>query len=335
MPSQMELEVSGIVQSLLQGSGELQQESSGHLQPNKKVIIGMIEQLQMVLFPEYFVKKRVSQHAAEYYIGSILDEIYINLVDQITLALLQREEFQDADERRRRAEAISIAGQFLTTLPKIQSYLYMDVDAAFDGDPAAFNKDEIIFSYPGLYAIMVNRLAHELHLLKVPLIPRIMTEHAHGLTGIDIHPGATIGKYFFIDHGTGVVIGETTEIGDWVKIYQGVTLGGLSTRAGPGACAIISVIPPLRTGSPFTPAPPSWVAKHGSGKAPSSVVTPLSRSRFRRIPESVSAIRIWNFRVMRWQRRISANTGIKSTKRSGSRWTWPLFFRIALALREQ
>ncbi len=234
MPSQMELEVSGIVQSLLQGSGELQQESSGHLQPNKKVIIGMIEQLQMVLFPEYFVKKRVSQHAAEYYIGSILDEIYINLVDQITLALLQREEFQDADERRRRAEATSIAGQFLTTLPKIQSYLYMDVDAAFDGDPAAFNKDEIIFSYPGLYAIMVNRLAHELHLLKVPLIPRIMTEHAHGLTGIDIHPGATIGKYFFIDHGTGVVIGETTEIGDWVKIYQGVTLGGLSTRAGQG-----------------------------------------------------------------------------------------------------
>lgn len=234
MPSQMELEVSGIVQSLLQGSGELQQESSGHLQPNKKVIIGMMEQLQMVLFPEYFVKKRVSQHAAEYYIGSILDEIYINLVDQITLALLQREEFRDADERRRRAEATSIAGQFLATLPKIQSYLYMDVDAAFDGDPAAFNKDEIIFSYPGLYAIMVNRLAHELHLLKVPLIPRIMTEHAHGLTGIDIHPGATIGKYFFIDHGTGVVIGETTEIGDWVKIYQGVTLGGLSTRAGQG-----------------------------------------------------------------------------------------------------
>lgn len=110
----------------------------------------------------------------------------------------------------------------------------MDVDAAFDGDPAAFNKDEIIFSYPGLYAIMVNRLAHELHLLKVPLIPRIMTEHAHSLTGIDIHPGATIGKHFFIDHGTGVVIGETTEIGDWVKIYQGVTLGGLSTRAGQG-----------------------------------------------------------------------------------------------------
>lgn len=236
MPSQMELGVSGIVQSLLKGTGEIQRERNGlvHLQPNKKAITGMIEQLQMVLFPEYFVKKRVSQHAEEYYIGSILDEIYINLVDQITLALLQREEFRDADERCRRSEATCIAGQFISTLPKIQNYLYMDVDAAFDGDPAAFNKDEIIFSYPGLYAIMVNRLAHELHLLKVPLIPRIMTEHAHSLTGIDIHPGATIGKHFFIDHGTGVVIGETTEIGDWVKIYQGVTLGGLSTRAGQG-----------------------------------------------------------------------------------------------------
>jgi serine O-acetyltransferase len=110
----------------------------------------------------------------------------------------------------------------------------MDVQAAFDGDPAAFNRDEIIFSYPGFYAITVNRIAHELHLLKIPLIPRIMTEHAHSQTGIDIHPGATIGKYFFIDHGTGVVIGETTTIGDRVKIYQGVTLGGLSTRAGQG-----------------------------------------------------------------------------------------------------
>jgi serine O-acetyltransferase len=106
------------------------------------------------------------------------------------------------------------------------------VQAAYDGDPAAYNKDEIIYSYPGLYAILVNRLAHELFLLGVPLIPRVMTEHAHSKTGIDIHPGATIGKYFFIDHGTGIVIGETTEIGDNVKIYQGVTLGALSTRGG-------------------------------------------------------------------------------------------------------
>ncbi|MBQ2474327.1 MAG: serine acetyltransferase, partial [Ruminococcus sp.] len=101
-----------------------------------------------------------------------------------------------------------------------------------DGDPAAYNKDEIICTYPGLYAIFSNRIAHELFLLGVPLIPRIMTEHAHSLTGIDIHPGTTIGKYFFIDHGTGIVIGETTEIGNNVKIYQGVTLGALSTRGG-------------------------------------------------------------------------------------------------------
>lgn len=236
MPSQMELGVNGIVRNLLNCSERRQQGSQGlvHLQPDKKMIIAMIEQLQMVLFPDYFVKKKVSRYAAEYYVGSILDEIYICLVDQITLVLLQREAFQGAAEAVRRREATRIVEQFVATLPKIQSYLYMDVDAAFDGDPAAFNKDEIIFSYPGLYAIMVNRLAHELHLLEVPLIPRIMTEHAHSLTGIDIHPGATIGQHFFIDHGTGVVIGETTEIGNWVKIYQGVTLGGLSTRAGQG-----------------------------------------------------------------------------------------------------
>lgn len=107
-----------------------------------------------------------------------------------------------------------------------------DVQAAFDGDPAAFNKDEIIFSYPRLFAVMVNRIAHELYLLNILLIPRIMTEYAHNATGIDIHPGATIGKYFFIDHGTGIVIGETAVIGENVKIYQGVTLGALSTRGG-------------------------------------------------------------------------------------------------------
>lgn len=170
MPSQMELGVSGIVQNLLKGTGETQQKSNVlvHLQPDKKAIIAMIEQLQMVLFPDYFVKKKISRYAAEYYIGSILDEIYISLVDQVTMVLLQREDFKDTGEAQRRAEATSVVEQFIATLPNIQSYLYMDVDAAFDGDPAAFNKDEIIFSYPGLYAIMVNRLAHELHLLKVP-----------------------------------------------------------------------------------------------------------------------------------------------------------------------
>lgn len=122
--------------------------------------------------------------------------------------------------------------RFLDKLVEVQDILVTDVDAAYEGDPAAYSKDEIIYSYPGIYAIMVYRLAHELQLLEVPLIPRIMTEHAHSKTGIDIHPGAQIGKYFFIDHGTGIVIGETTVIGEHVKVYQGVTLGGLSTSGG-------------------------------------------------------------------------------------------------------
>lgn len=236
MPSQMESKVKQVVQQLLAGAEAMQQsgEETIHLQPDKSAIITIIEQLQTVLFPDYFIKKKVSHYATEYYIGSVLDEIYTSLTRQITLALIQGEEYRHADKATRKAKAVEITGQFIETLPRIQSYLAMDVEATFVGDPAAFNTDEIIFSYPGLYAIMVNRLAHELHLLKVPLIPRIMTEHAHSLTGIDIHPGATIGKHFFIDHGTGIVIGETTEIGEWVKIYQGVTLGGLSTRAGQG-----------------------------------------------------------------------------------------------------
>ena len=122
--------------------------------------------------------------------------------------------------------------KFLRRLPEVRAFLDTDLQAALDGDPAATCYDEIIFAYPGLYAISVSRLAHELFLLGVPIVPRIMTEHAHSHTGIDIHPGATIGRYFFIDHGTGIVIGETTVIGEHVKVYQGVTLGALSTRGG-------------------------------------------------------------------------------------------------------
>ncbi|MBQ1517344.1 MAG: serine acetyltransferase, partial [Clostridia bacterium] len=129
-------------------------------------------------------------------------------------------------------KAGEITQSFLETLPKMRDYLQTDVEAAYNGDPAAFSTDEIIFCYPGMYAITTYRIAHELYLLGVPMIPRIISENAHSVTGIDIHPGATIGKYFFIDHGTGVVIGETTVIGNNVKIYQGVTLGALSTRKG-------------------------------------------------------------------------------------------------------
>jgi serine O-acetyltransferase len=142
---------------------------------------------------------------------------------------------QSGDGTRRKCanyEAYQITAEFLKKIPKIREYLEGDLQALLEGDPAANGYGEIILSYPGLFAITVNRMAHELYLLDVPLIPRIMTEYAHSVTGIDIHPGASIGKNFFIDHGTGIVVGETTIIGDHVKIYQGVTVGALSTRGG-------------------------------------------------------------------------------------------------------
>ena len=130
------------------------------------------------------------------------------------------------------AQAYCLALTFCHKIPHVRALVDTDIEATYDGDPAAYNKDEIVLSYPGLLATTINRLAHELFLLNVPLIPRIMTEYAHSRTGIDIHPGATIGEYFFIDHGTGVVVGSTTTIGNHVKVYQGVTLGALSTSEG-------------------------------------------------------------------------------------------------------
>ena len=130
------------------------------------------------------------------------------------------------------AEAQRLSLAFCSQIPMVRSLVETDIQAAYDGDPAAVNKDEVIYSYPGLFAITVYRLAHVLYTLGVPMLPRMMTEHAHSITGIDINPGATIGKHFFIDHGTGIVIGETTVIGEHVKIYQGVTLGALTTRGG-------------------------------------------------------------------------------------------------------
>jgi serine O-acetyltransferase len=201
-------------------------------QLNRSVIIDLIEKLRCLIFPGYFGKKNISSESVEYYAGDLLEEVSYNLSRQIDRALRHREEYEAAEEERVNAQAGEITVSFLAKLPEIREYLASDVSAAFDGDPAAFSRDEIISSYPGIYAIMVNRLAHELYKLNVPLIPRIMTEHAHSLTGIDIHPGAVIGHHFFIDHGTGIVIGETTVIGNHVKLYQGVTLGALSTRGG-------------------------------------------------------------------------------------------------------
>jgi serine O-acetyltransferase len=163
----------------------------------------------------------------EYGVGAALEEVFRKLENQISLVLKSLPEY-----REKSGTAWNTALEFLRKIPVIREYLLTDAEAAYEGDPAAYSKAEVIISYPGIFAVMVQRIAHELYLLSVPLIPRIMTEHAHSITGIDIHPGASIGKYFFIDHGTGAVIGETAVIGHHVKIYHGVTLGALSTRGG-------------------------------------------------------------------------------------------------------
>lgn len=199
---------------------------------NKEAIIDILQEIRYVVFPGFFEVKQLNSQSIEYHLGELLEDIQYRMKKQIIKALQHTEDGRSVTKAEAQERSEKIVNAFMKRLPALREILATDVQAAYDGDPAAYNKDEVIFSYPGLFAISVNRIAHELHLLGVPMIPRIMTEYAHSLTGIDIHPGATIGSHFFIDHGTGVVIGETTEIGKCVKIYQGVTLGALSTRGG-------------------------------------------------------------------------------------------------------
>ena len=195
--------------------------------PDKDVIIDMITKLLQIIYAGYFRDKRLRIYTARHNLSMLIEDVMYNLNKQITL-VLETSMAPDSAE----AEAQRISLEFFSRIPAVRALAQTDLEAAYDGDPAATSHDEIIFCYPGLFAITVYRLAHELYGLNVPMIPRIMTEYAHSLTGIDIHPGASIGDHFFIDHGTGIVIGETTVIGKYVKIYQGVTLGGLSTRGG-------------------------------------------------------------------------------------------------------
>ena len=201
-------------------------------QPDSDVIEDIVDKMLTVIFPGFYKAKLYRLHSVQTQLYTIIEDIVSNLQTQICIALRQLEENRSLSQEELAEKTTGIIHSFLRTIPKIREYVETDVEAAFDGDPAAFNMNEIILAYPGLFAIVVSRFAHELYQLKVPLIPRIMTEYAHSKTGIDIHPGTTIGKYFFIDHGTGVVIGETSVIGDHVKVYQGVTIGALSTRAG-------------------------------------------------------------------------------------------------------
>jgi serine O-acetyltransferase len=198
--------------------------------PRYDEVIAAIDDLKEILYPGYRRREGLHHGNIAYYVGDLLDRLHDRLTIQIGRALRHEAGATSDCISREDYEALGQAKtlQFLDQLPELRSVLATDVQAAFDGDPACRTPDEVIFCYPGLEAITIYRLAHLLHELGIPFIPRMMTEWAHSRTGIDIHPGATIGEYFFIDHGTGVVIGETCEIGQHVKLYQGVTLGALS-----------------------------------------------------------------------------------------------------------
>ena len=198
--------------------------------PSRSACVELISDIRRLLFPGYFDNESAAGESNDYLTRERILHIERVLQGQVLEALL----FDDGDLSRDEAgkRASHVANGFLDSLPQVLELLMTDIQALYDGVPAAGSLEEVLVAYPGLYAIFVYRIAHVLYGLDVPLIPRLMSEHAHSKTGIDINPGANIGKYFFIDHGTGVVIGETTDIGDHVKIYQGVTLGALSTRKG-------------------------------------------------------------------------------------------------------
>jgi serine O-acetyltransferase len=196
--------------------------------PSREAVIQIVEDLRSVLFPGYFGTSDVRAEALHFFLGATLERALHSLEEQVrrALAFFARHDYHQcahcAEASRR------VAAEFLALVPEIQRLVRSDVEAAYEGDPALTTRDEAIFAYPGVFAITNQRIAHRLHLLGVPLIPRIITEYAHTLTGIDIHPGARIGERFFIDHGTGVVVGETSVIGARVRLYQGVTLGAKS-----------------------------------------------------------------------------------------------------------
>ena len=201
-------------------------------QPDQDVVIEIIQRLLQILYPGYYRDSNYTPSKAKHMLAALIEDVICDLGRQIEIVLVNDSRYADADKATRRAAAEEICMVFFQQIPKIREYLDTDLDATFDGDPAAFDKVEIVLAYPGLYATTIHRLAHELELLKVPYIPRMMSEYAHSETGVDIHPGATIGKYFFIDHATGIVVGETSVIGEHVKVYQGVTIGALSTKDG-------------------------------------------------------------------------------------------------------
>ena len=228
--TQIEQKIEQVVDSILNdyAQGRDIDRMEQFARPDKDVVIDIIEKLRRIVFPGYFKDKNYRIYNAKHNLSMLIEDVMYNLNRQITLVFCNAG--QELEQAQENAQAVCL--EFFRQIPQVRAMVQTDLEASYEGDPAATGMAEIIFAYPGLFAITVYRLAHVLYTLDVPMLPRIMTEHAHSVTGIDIHPGATIGKYFFIDHGTGIVVGETTVIGENVKIYQGVTLGALSTRGG-------------------------------------------------------------------------------------------------------
>ena len=224
----IEQKIGAIVDSILQdyslGRDIDRLDTTG--QPDREVIVDLTHKLMRIVFPGWSRNKHRRVYDARHDLSMLIEDVTFHLTEQTELIFRPTL----GEEAALKAQETVLA--FLERIPAVRAIAQTDLTAFFDGDPAAFSTDEIVFCYPGLFAVTVYRLAHELYLLKVPMLPRIMTEHAHSATGIDINPGATIGDHFFIDHGTGIVIGETAVIGSRVKIYQGVTLGALTTRGG-------------------------------------------------------------------------------------------------------
>ena len=227
----METRIEAVVDSILQdyaGGREIDKiDLLRH--PDKDVVIDIIGKLRRIVFPGFSRDKNYRIYNAKHNLSMLIEDVMFNLSRQIALVLQCCSGMEQVEAEQ---QGQQLCMDFFKEIPTVRAIVQTDLQASYDGDPAATSCDEIIFSYPGLFAITVYRLANVLYRLGVPVIPRMMTEHAHSVTGIDIHPGATIGQYFFIDHGTGIVIGETTVIGTRVKLYQGVTLGALTTRGG-------------------------------------------------------------------------------------------------------
>ena len=225
----IEDQIEGIVDGILADyrNGRAIDAMTQKFHPDKEIVVDMIGKLIRIVYPGSAIEKSYRIYNTRHNLSMLIEDVMYNLNKQLCFAYRAT---MEEDPATQKAQEVSLA--FFRAIPELRAVCQTDVEAFYDGDPAAYSTDEIVYCYPGIFAITVYRLAHVLYAMGVPLLPRIMTEHAHSETGIDINPGAAIGKYFFIDHGTGIVIGETTVIGDHVKVYQGVTLGALTTRGG-------------------------------------------------------------------------------------------------------